>query len=137
MNLAVAERAAPTRIRGRSWFVLDAVVTGVNAVAYLAAAAVLADHLGSGPGTYRGVGAGLLLFAGAVGAYAARGTFDRRGWAIVAVNSAWVVASLVVAVSGLGDFEALGRTWIALQAIVVAGLTAAQIVALRDAPSVR
>jgi hypothetical protein len=109
------------------WFGLDAVVTGVNALGYLTLAAWLSEQLGTTSATSRAVGGGLLLFAIAVAVYAASERAPRwAGWSIVAVNAAWVVGSLVVAAAGIGDFNGVGRSWIACQAAVVAALTALQ-----------
>lgn len=147
MSAAVATTVAPPsslhpagRRRAdarRLWFGLDALVTGANAVAYVALGGVLADHLGSGSGTYRAVGLGLLVFAIGVAAYAAWSDLlaaSAGGWGrvIVALNAAWVAASLVVAASGLGDVTGPGRAWIAAQEVAVAGLTTMQSRTLRS-----
>lgn len=129
----IAVSAAPGLDRRRLWFGLDAVVTGVNAVAYLALGGWLADQLGGSATTYRAAGTGLLVFAAAVAAYAAgRERHSAAGWGIVAVNVSWVLGSLAVAAAGLGTFDGLGRTWIALQAVVVTALTVMQARSLRD-----
>jgi hypothetical protein len=111
---------------------LDAVVTGVNAVAYLAAAGPLADLLGVPASILRIAGAGLLVFAAFVWRTAARPT---RGaaLAVVAVNALWVLDSALVAAAGVWSPETAGTAWIALQALTVAGLAALQVAGLRQA----
>ncbi|GAA1513414.1 hypothetical protein [Nocardioides humi] len=115
----------------RLWFAADALVTGANAVVYLAAAGPLADLLGGDAGTWRVVGALLLAYAALVGLYARSPRSRRIGWALVAANLAWVVASLDVAVTGALDLDPLGRAWVVAQALVVAGFAGLQTRVLR------
>ena len=111
---------------------LDAVVTGLNGAAYLAAAPLMEDLLGLPAGPMRVVGAFLLLFAVAVWAVGSRTPVDRRAaGAVVVLHELWVVSSLLTAVTGLGSPGAVGTTWIVLQAVVVAGFAALQTVGLR------
>jgi hypothetical protein len=116
----------------RTWFGLDAVVTGANALGYLALGGWLSDQLGASASSYRTIGGALLLFAVSVGVYAATDRAPRwAGWSIVAVNASWVVGSLVVAAAGIGDVNGLGRAWIVAQAVVVAALTVMQASTIR------
>lgn len=115
----------------RRWLAVDAVVTGGNAVAYLAFAGWLSEHLGSSAGLLRGIGVYLLVFTGLlVAAWATRSV----GLAAAAVvgNVVWVLASVVVAALGLLDLTGLGRTWALLQALVVGALAFLQLRALRE-----
>jgi hypothetical protein len=115
------------------WFGLDAAVTGANAIGYLVLGSWLSDQLGTGAPTYRIIGGALLAFSIIVGLYAASSGAPRLvGWSIVEANAVWVAGSVVVAAVGLGDFNGLGRTWVACQAVVVAVLTVLQASALRD-----
>lgn len=126
--------SAPTRAvgsRARLWFAADAVITGVNALAYLAAAGPLSDLLGGDPGTYRAVGVFLAGYAVAVGLYARSSLSPRLGWTIVAGNAVWVLASLEVALVGAFDLDGAGRVWVLLQALVVADLALLQARSLR------
>lgn len=117
----------------RLWFGLDALVTGVNAIGYLALASVLDGPLGADAATYRWIGAGLLVFSLVVGGYArATDPAPGIGRAVVAVNAGWVAASLVVAATGALDLEPLGRCWVVAQAAVVAALTVQQARAQRS-----
>ncbi|WP_435769587.1 hypothetical protein [Nocardioides sp. SYSU DS0651] len=121
---------ALTAGRGR-WFAADAAITGVNAVAYLAAAGLLADLMGASAETYRWVGLFLAGYALAVGLYARSTMPVRLGWVIVVGNAVWVAASLEVAATGAFDLDALGRGWVVAQAVVVAALAVLQARALR------
>lgn len=117
--------------RARLWFAADAVVSGANAVAYLAAAGLLADLLGGDATTYRILGAFLVAYTAVVGLYARSSLRPRLGWAIVAGNAVWVVASLEVAIMGMLGLDTAGRVWVVAQALVVADLALLQARALR------
>jgi hypothetical protein len=116
----------------RAAFLLDAAVTGVNAVAYLAAAGPLNSLLGYDAGLLREVGAFLLVFAAAVAVIGTRVPVPRpAAAAVVVANVAWTVASLAVAATGWGGPSTVGTVWTVLQALVVGGLAALQVAALR------
>ncbi len=106
---------------------LDAVVTGLNGAAYLAAAPLLDDLLGLSPGLLRGAGAFLLVFAAAVWAVSIR----PRPWAVETVvvsNLAWAVGSVV---TDLFTPTTVGAVWLVLQALVVAAFAVLQLAGLR------
>ena len=111
---------------------LDAVVTGANGLAYLAAASLLDSPLGLPESTLRLVGAFLLVFAGAVWWVGSRPEI-RLGavWVVVGANALWVLDSLLVAATDWSTPTTLGTVWIVLQALVVAGFAALQAVAAR------
>lgn len=90
-----------------------------NALAYLLAAGLVFDLVGLTTETGRWLGVGLLVFTAAVAIVAWRRGPRWLAWDIVAVNAVWVVASLVVAVSGALDLDGLGRVWTVAQAAVV------------------
>ncbi|WGX96964.1 hypothetical protein [Nocardioides sp. L-11A] len=115
----------------RFWFGADAVVTGTNGLVYLAAAGALVDLLGGDAGTWRAVGAFLLVYAAGVALYARSPRSARAGWAIVVANTLWVVASLDVAVTGALDLDPVGRGWVVAQAVVVASFVLLQARVLR------
>jgi hypothetical protein len=116
----------------RAAFLLDAAVTGANAVAYLTAAGALSGLLGYDVGLLRGVGAFLLVFAAAVAVVGTRVPVPRRSAeAVVAANVAWTAVSLAVAATGWGGPSTVGMVWTVLQALVVGGLAALQATALR------
>ena len=116
----------PGRSLLRPVLLLDAAVTGLNGVAYLVAAGPLEDLLGLPASWLRIAGVVLVAFAALV-ALAARRPSAAAVGAIVAVNVAWVVGSLVFAIAGWGSPETVGTVWIVLQALVVAGFAELQV----------
>ena len=105
---------------------LDAVVTGANGVAYLAAAGPVGDLLGLSPSLLRGAGAFLVAFAALVW-LAPRPLVP----AIAGANVAWAALSIVAVLAAWGTPSTVGSVWIVLQAIVVAGFAELQLMALR------
>jgi hypothetical protein len=121
-------RADPLRLTLR----LDAVVTGANGAAYLAAAPWLADLLGVPSGTLRGLGAFLLAFAAGVWLVGARPRVSAGATEVVAgANLLWAAASVAAVVADRFPLTGVGTAWVLLQAAVVAGFAAAQLTALR------
>ncbi|MDL5204759.1 hypothetical protein [Streptomyces sp. ALI-76-A] len=115
----------------RRLLALDAVVTGVNGIAYLAAAGPLGDFLGTGTRLLLALGAFLTVYAAAVGLLAARArpaALPVR--AVVEANLAWAVLSLAALGLWLSPTTA-GTVWTVLQALTVAGFAALQYGALR------
>ena len=110
----------------RPALLVDAAVTGVNGLAYLAAAGPLEDLLGLPASWLRIAGVVLVAFAAFV-ALTARRPDAGSVAAIVAVNAAWVVGSLAFAIAGWGSPETVGTVWIVLQALVVAGFAELQV----------
>lgn len=126
--------AAFLRAPLRGALFLDAAVTGVNGLAYLAAGGPLSELLGLSAPLLRGVGAVLLAFACVVWFVAVRPTIARPAvHVIVAINAVWALGSLVVAVAAWGSPTTAGTVWIVLQAIVVAGFVELQLVMLKKA----
>ena len=119
-----------TLTQGRSLLrpalIVDAAVTGLCGVAYLAAAGPLEDLLGLPAAWLRAAGAVLLAFAVLV-ALAPRRPTAAAVRAIVAVNALWVVGSIVFALAGWGSPDTAGTVWIVLQALVVAGFAELQV----------
>lgn len=110
----------------RRLLALDAVVTGANAVAYLALSGPLGRFLGLGSGLLLGAGAFLAAYAAGVGLLAARPHPPVPGVRIVVeANLAWTVLSFAAPALWLTP-TAAGALWIALQALAVAGLTLLQ-----------
>ncbi|WP_406718507.1 hypothetical protein OHA53_30250 [Streptomyces althioticus] len=124
---APARTGAPLR----RLLALDAVVTGANALAYLALSGPLGRFLGIGSGLLLGLGAFLAVYAAAVGLLAARPhppTAGVRG--VVEANLAWTAASFLVLALWLSPTTE-GAVWVVLQALVVGGLALVQHRALK------
>jgi hypothetical protein len=113
---------------------LDAVVTGANAVAYLAVAGPLGDLFGMPASALRAIGAFLAVFAIGVWLVAARPEISRPAAATIAVaNLAWAAGSVVALIADAWSPETVGAIWIALQAAVVALFADLQLLGLRRA----
>jgi hypothetical protein len=128
---ALAARTAEPPVMLRRFLALDALVTGANAVAYLAAAGPLARLFGVGSGLLLELGLILAVYAGAVGWLASRkrpAVLPVR--AVIEVNLAWAVVSCVTLALWLTPSTA-GAVWAVLQAAVVAGFAGLQYVSLR------
>jgi hypothetical protein len=128
-----------TALRGdsltRAALGLDAAVTGVNGIAYLAGASLLDGALGMPAGFLRGVGAFLIVFAACVAYAATREQVNRTAvYAIIALNALWVVDSIALVALGWYDPTTGGSVWTILQAGVVAGFAALQAYAIRRTP---
>ncbi|MFI2608776.1 hypothetical protein [Kitasatospora sp. NPDC018619] len=120
---------SPWTVRGA--LALDAVVTGANALAYLAFSGPLGELLGAGRGTLVDLGLLLLGYALAVGALASRRRPPTVGVrTVVDVNLAWVVLSLVAMEVWLEPTTA-GLVWIPAQAAAVGLFAVLQLAALR------
>jgi hypothetical protein len=111
---------------------LDAVVTGANGLAYLAAAPLLTGLLGVPPGVLRGLGAFLVVFAAGVALVAARRPDPTVAVAVVVgANLLWAAGSVAAVAADRFDLTALGAVWVLLQAAVVAGFAVLQATGLR------
>jgi hypothetical protein len=113
---------------------LDAVITGVNGIAYLLLADPLEDLLGLSPNLMRPIGAFLVVFAAAVWLVATRPARPAV-LMIVAANAAWALGSLVFAVAGASSPTTAGTVWVVLQALVVGAFAALQALASRPVSS--
>ncbi|WP_445398654.1 hypothetical protein ACSMX9_29505 [Streptomyces sp. LE64] len=131
LPLAVLARTAEPVAVVRRFLALDAVVTGANGLAYLAAAGPLGRLLGVDPGLLTGLGAFLALYGLGVGALARRREPWRTGVrAVVEVNAAWTLLSAVALALWLSPTTA-GAVWTVLQAVTVGGFALLQHLALR------
>jgi hypothetical protein len=120
-------QAMPRAALLRLVLAVDAAVTGVNGVAYLAAAGPLEDLLGVDAGLLRGLGAFLVAFAAMVAVVASRPKVSRGlVTAIAEANAAWAIGSLAFAIAQVSSPTAVGTVWTVMQAIVVAGFAALQ-----------
>ncbi|WP_149826710.1 hypothetical protein [Streptomyces tailanensis] len=130
-QLAALARTTDPRIMLRRFLTMDAVVTGVNGLAYLTAAGPLGRFLGVDSGLLRALGAFLVVYAAAVALLASRErppTLSVR--AVIDANLLWAVLSLVALAAWLTPSTA-GAVWTVLQALAVAGFAAVQYIAVR------
>ncbi|GAA5012518.1 hypothetical protein [Streptomyces siamensis] len=130
-QFAALARTTEPRTALRRFLVLDALVTGANAVAYLAASGPLGRLLGVGSGLLLELGLVLAVYAAAVGLLASRA--EPSTWAVRAVietNLAWTLLSFAAVALWLSPSTA-GAVWGVLQALTVAGFAALQYAALR------
>ncbi|MEU7020101.1 hypothetical protein ABZ990_05525 [Streptomyces sp. NPDC046203] len=131
--LAGLARTTVPRSALRRFLGLDAVVTGVNGIAYLAASGPLGELLGVGRTLLLGLGVFLTLYAAGVAWLASRPQPPALGVrAVVEANLAWAVASVAALALWLEPTTA-GAVWTLLQAGTVAGFAALQWAALRAA----
>ncbi|MFE7773441.1 hypothetical protein ACFU5O_06000 [Streptomyces sp. NPDC057445] len=129
--LAGISRTTEPRTMLRRFLAVDAVVTGANGLAYLAASGPLGRLLGVDGGLLLELGALLTLLAVGIGLLAGQ----RQPAAgpvklVVDANAAWAVLSVVALVAWL-EPSAAGTLWIPAQAAVVAALAGLQWFALR------
>ncbi len=131
-QLAVLARTAEPQLMLRRFLALDAVVTGANAVAYLALSGPLGRFLGAGSGLLLALGAFLAVYAGFVALVAARPRPPALAVrAVVEANLAWAAVSLAVLGLWLTPTTA-GAVWTVLQALTVAGFALLQYASLRQ-----
>ncbi|WP_121750068.1 hypothetical protein [Streptomyces sp. E2N166] len=127
---AALARTAASQLTLRRFLALDAVVTGTNALAYLAFSGPLGRFLGAGSGLLLGLGAFLAVYAGCVALLAARPRPPALGVrAVVDANLAWAAVSFVALGLWLTPTTA-GAVWTVLQALTVAGFALLQYAAL-------
>ncbi|WP_067865330.1 hypothetical protein [Nocardia shimofusensis] len=112
----------------------DALVTGVNGLAYLALSAPLESLLGLDRGLALGLGAFLIAYAvlvTVVGLPARISTAAVRG--VIATNAVWAAVSVAALAAGVLGLTTVGAVWAVLQALVVGGFAALQYLGLRKA----
>ncbi|MGW2176489.1 hypothetical protein ACWCXX_00055 [Streptomyces sp. NPDC001732] len=133
-NTAAVPAAGATRSDGLLRFALlaDVALTGANGIGYLGLATVLDSFLGVRLSVQYPVGVFLTLYALWVLVVSRRPEISRGSVAaIIALNSAWAVASVaVVAVDAL-TATGIGNGWIVFQGLTVAAMAALQYVGLR------
>ncbi|MFC8615765.1 hypothetical protein ACFT9M_05000 [Micromonospora purpureochromogenes] len=110
----------------------DAIGSGANGVVYLAAAAIFGEMFGLPAAFLYPIGTFLVAFAAALLFLASKPTVSRPAVGVViAVNIAWVVASVELLIAGWFPLTGLGTALVIAQAVVVAGFTALQLAGLR------
>lgn len=131
--LAGISRTTEPQTMLRRFLALDAVVTGVNGLAYVAASGPLGRLLGVDAALLLELGVFLTLFAGGVGYLASRRQPPKLPVkAVIDANLLWAVLS-VAALAFWFDPTTAGAVWIPVQALTVAGFAALQWSALRVA----
>ncbi|MFF8316921.1 hypothetical protein ACF06V_07115 [Streptomyces bobili] len=130
-TLTALARTAEPHSALRRFLALDAVVTGANGVAYLAASGPLGRLLGVDSTLLLELGLVLTVYAAAVGLLASRARpAVLPVKAVVEINLAWSVLSVLALVLWLSP-TATGAVWTVLQAGTVAGFAALQHLALK------
>ena len=113
---------------------LDAVVTGINGIAYLALAGPLESLLGLDTNIGIPIGVFLTLYGIVVAALGMAKTINTKAaTVIVAGNTAWVVLSVVALAEGALDLNLVGSVWTLMQAVTVGAFAALQYLGLRKA----
>ena len=113
--------ALATRLDLRAVLRLDAVASGALGLAATAGAGVLDTALGLPSSLLLGVGVFLVVYAAGLVALAGRPTIPRPAtWVVVLGNSAWVLASLGLAVGAWERLTVLGAVVVLAQAAAVA-----------------
>ncbi|MFF7765620.1 hypothetical protein ACIPIU_06380 [Streptomyces massasporeus] len=131
IQLAALARTSEPHSMLRRFLALDAVVTGGNALAYLAFSGPLGRFLGADATLLLALGAFLALYAAGVGLLAARRQPPALGVrAVVEANLAWAAVSLVALALWLTP-STPGAVWTVLQALVVAGFAVLQHMSLK------
>jgi hypothetical protein len=102
----------------RRVLVLDAVATGATALLAVVLAGPLAGWLGLPVGLLRG--AGLILIPGVA-------------WTIIAMNGAWVLASVALLLSGIVAPTVWGTAFVIAQAVIVGAFAELQVIGIRKA----
>ena len=116
----------------RNVLLLDAVMTGVNGLAYVAGFALLDPVLGPAPAVLVGLGVFLLVYAAVVGWCGTREPVSRRAVVLIADgNLLWVAASVAAVALGWLDLTTAGTVWAIAQAGLVAGFAGLQLTAAR------
>jgi hypothetical protein len=118
----------------RRVLMLDAVATGATALLAVALASTLAGWLGLPAGLLRGAGLILIPFVALVAWTAARAQTPAGAvWTIIAMNGAWVIASVGLLLSGLVAPTLWGTAFVIAQAVVVGAFAELQIIGVRRA----
>ncbi|WP_433681514.1 hypothetical protein [Nocardia sp. CA-119907] len=113
---------------------LDAVITGVNGLAYLALSGPLESLLGLDREIGIPIGIFLTLYGIGVALVGMAKSISTKAEAVVAAaNAAWVVVSLAALVEGVLELNLVGSIWTVMQAATVGGFAALQYLGIRQA----
>ncbi|MFQ6329585.1 hypothetical protein ACLMAL_26090 [Nocardia sp. CWNU-33] len=111
---------------------LDAVITGVNGVAYLALSGPLETLLGLDTRIGIPIGIFLTLYGIAVALISTPATINTGlVRTVITGNAAWAVISLAALIEGALEVNTIGGVWTVMQAATVGGFAALQYLGLR------
>ena len=120
-----------SRLLERS-MIADAVVTGMTGVALFAGAGILHDLLGVPVALMRYTGLILIPFAAIVFYWSDPARLSRsRAWTVIALNLAWVAASVMLLLADWIAPTSLGIAFVLFQAVIVALFAELQFTGLR------
>ena len=112
----------------------DGMISGTLGILFIVLAGPMADYVGLSTIFLRLVGLSLLPFSVSLLLLAGRlDQYRSLVWAIVGLNAVWVLASMLLLVSGWVDPTTIGIAVIIVQAIMVAGFAELQYIGLRRA----
>lgn len=113
----------------------DAVACLVSGAAMVFAGAALEPLTGLSPALLQPAGAFLLGWSVLLAVLATRPALPRAVvWALIAVNVAWTLESVMVLVMGWATPTPVGYALVVVQALAVAGLAELQVLSMRRAP---
>ncbi|MFD0360575.1 hypothetical protein ACFQZZ_03820 [Nocardia sp. GCM10030253] len=113
---------------------LDAVVTGVNGLAYLALSGPLESLLGLDSKIGIPIGIFLTLYGIGVALVGMTKNINTAAAGIVAAgNTAWVVVSLAALMAGALELNLVGSVWTVMQAATVGAFAGLQYLGIRKA----
>ncbi len=116
----------------RRILIADAVISGATGILMLTAAGPLSQLLGVPAELLRSAGLSLIPFTAFVVWICTRAAIPRTSvWTVIALNAAWVLASVALLFVDRLDPNRLGVAFIVLQAVAVAGFAEMQYVGLR------
>jgi hypothetical protein len=116
----------------RRILIADAVISGASGILMLTAANALSQLLGVPAELLRSAGLSLIPFTAFVVWICTRAAIPRTSvWTVIALNVAWVLASVALLFVDRLDPNRLGVAFIVLQAVAVAGFAEMQYVGLR------
>ncbi|UFU08196.1 hypothetical protein [Ruania halotolerans] len=125
--------ASAVRARHRTWFLVDGLVTALNATAYLALHRLLPDFLGGQVGHF--LGAGVVLALVSIGLLVVAWMPTRLRVLpelLVAINAIWAVGSFTIALANPFALSTVGIVWTLAQGVFVLAMAIFQTRALRS-----